>query len=177
MTDATEVPRLDDDLFLVTVEDRDGGTEHQTLSHSRSTLVLLGMATNKYVRATSKIFKTRYGLGVMDWRMLVTLTRHPGTTVTKSSRMIGIDKGAVSRALSRLEEKGLAVATTTGAGERRKNWVLTEKGVALHAELLTLSLGFHHAILKGLSETDIETLNGYLHHLLANIEELNGTAV
>ncbi len=132
------------------------------------------MTTNKYVRATSKVFKKEYGLGVMDWRMLVTLTRHPGTTVTRSSQIIGIDKGAVSRALSRLEEKGLAVATATGASERRKNWTLTEKGVALHAELLTLSLRFHQDILKGLSKTDIETLNGYLHHLLANIEDLNG---
>lgn len=163
---------LSDDLFLVDVDDPDGGETRRTLSHSRSPLVLLGMASNRYVRASARIFTARYGLGIMDWRMLVMLTRHPGATVTLSSRLMGIDKAAVSRSLARLEEKGLAVPTQIGSGERRKSWKLSTEGKDLHEEVLGLSMQLHHRVLDGFEPAEITALNGYLTRFLDNLEGL-----
>lgn len=164
---------LEDDLFLVQVPDPDQGPARKTLSHSRSPLVLLGMASNKYVRTSARIFTERYGLGIMDWRMLVTLTRHPGATVTLSSRLMGIDKAAVSRSLTRLEEKGWVVPTQLGRGERRKSWKLSEQGKLLHEEVLSLSMQLHRSVLDGFTPQEIGVLNGLLKRFLVNLETLN----
>ncbi len=157
---------LDISQFLVSVVDDIEAKERQTLSHSRSPLVLLGMANNRYVRDSSRVFQDRFSIGVMDWRMLVTLTRKPEISVTASSRIIGIDKGAVSRALGRLEARGLAMAD----GSKQRKWRLTPEGEALHDEMLAVSMDLHRTILKGFSESDVTGLNRLLQRIIDNLE-------
>lgn len=66
-----------DSLFLVDVEDEDGETS-RTLSFSRSPTVLLTFAANRFTRAAAKTYAEKFGIGAVDWRMLVMLTRKPG---------------------------------------------------------------------------------------------------
>jgi len=163
---------LDDALFLVDVEDPVGGGTTRTLSHSRSSLVLIGMATNRYVRGSSRLFQKRFGIGVMDWRMLVMLTRQPDISVTAASRTIGVDKAAVSRALARLEKTGLAEAACPGGNRRHRVWRLSHAGRAKHDEMLAISLRIHQAILSEFSRDEIEAFNGFLRRFIASAEDL-----
>ncbi|MBT6095058.1 MAG: MarR family transcriptional regulator [Rhodospirillaceae bacterium] len=158
-------PELDTSIFLVSVED-ENDTNRQTLSHSHSPLVLLGKVTNRYVRDSSRLFQKDFGIGVMEWRMLVILTRKPSASVTESSRIIGIDKGAVSRALARLETKGLAAT----ASETRRKWHLTDAGRAMHEEILAVSLRLHQRLLDGFSTEEVFDLNSFLHRIMENLE-------
>ncbi|MEQ9694185.1 MarR family winged helix-turn-helix transcriptional regulator [Shimia sp. SDUM112013] len=163
MNDTTDLP---DDLFLVDVPE----TEARTLSFSRSTTVMLTFAANRFTRQAARDYQDRFGIGAMDWRMLVMLTRAPGSSVAKASRTIGIDKGAVSRSLSRLHAQGLVQAESADSDARRKAWTLTDKGQALHDRILSEALSRQRALLKGFSEQEVEQLNGYLARLLANLE-------
>ena len=160
-----DLHETDDLEFLVTV----GETGAQTLSFDRSPTVLLTFAANRFTRAAARFYQDRYGIGAMDWRMLVMLTREPGSSVSHAGRTIGIDKGAVSRSLKRLEAKGLAAP----AGGNRSDWVLTPEGQALHAEILEVALERQRKLLKGLSKSDVETLTRCLGQFLVNLSDLD----
>lgn len=168
MTHQEELP---DSMFLVELEGQEGATG-TTLAFSRATTVLLTFAANRFTRSASRLYHDRFGIGAMDWRMLVMLTREPGANVAKASATIGIDKAAVSRSLTRLKEKGLAAPLQSSPSGRRKEWGLTEQGRRLHAEILQVALNRQRHILKGFSQTEVHAFNDYLKRFLENLEDL-----
>ena len=155
---------LPDEMFLVVP--KEGGA--QTLSFGNSPTVLLTFAANRFTRKASRFYQARFGIGAMDWRMLVMLTREPGSTVSHAGRTIGIDKAAVSRSLRRLEAKGLA-GTTQG---KATSWYLSEAGRALHARILKVALKRQRQLLDGLSREEVATFNRCLSVFLENLDEL-----
>lgn len=173
--DAPDLTReaLEDAMFLVDVFDDGNGKNVQTLSFSRAPTVLLTFAANRYTRRTSRFYQEHFGIGAADWRMLVMLTRQPGASVAISSKTIGIDKGAVSRSLARLEKNDLAYAEVLGNDTRRRQWYLTEKGKDLHAKILAIALKRQAQLLDGMSHDDIATLNGLLARMLQNMDNMS----
>lgn len=167
---ATDLP---DDMFLVHTDD---GAAQPTLSFRRSPNVLLTFAANRFTRITARDNQQRFGIGAMDWRMLVMLTRAPGSSVSEAARTIGIDKAAVSRSLVRLEKAGL-VRPDPDAGSRfRKRWVLSDDGVGLHAKMLAASLERQKHLLAGFTRDEVDQFTDYLSRFLANLDGLDDSA-
>ena len=162
---------LPDELFLVDLTQEDGGSRGTTLSFSRSTTVLLTFAANRFTRSAARHYFDKFGIGAMDWRMLVMLTRSPDCSVAKASRTIGIDKAAVSRSLARLENSGLAIATCNVPDKRRRLWQLTEQGRDLHDRILAEALSRQKSLLHGFSANEVETLNDFLRRMLDNLSD------
>lgn len=169
-----DVDGLPDEYFLAPVDEADVNGQASTLSFSRATTVLLTFAANRFARSTGRLYQQQFGIGAMDWRMLVMLTKSPGCNVTKASRTIGIDKGAVSRSLARLEKGGLAIAAANPSSERRRDWTLTSKGRALHNEVLAVALERQRKLLAGFTLADVERFNRYLSKFLENLEDIQG---
>lgn len=164
---------LPDDMFLIYPSDSADSPANATLSFSRTPTVLLNFAANKFTRTSARIYQDKFGIGAMDWRMLVMLTREPDSSVAHASRTIGIDKAAVSRSLQRLEKAGLVTAKATGSDERRKDWALTDAGAALHQDMLTVALERQKSLLKGFSAEDVQAFTGYLGQFLENLDNLD----
>ncbi|MEP3633288.1 MAG: MarR family transcriptional regulator [Shimia thalassica] len=162
----TDKPVLPDDLFLVNVEE----SEVQTLSFSRSTTVLLTFAANRFTRSVARLYQDEFGIGAMDWRMLVMLTREPGCNVARASKTMGIDKAAVSRSLARLEKSGLACAESSASDERRKAWSLSGQGRALHDRILDVALDRQRQMLQGFTPEEVAQFNGFLSRFLTNLD-------
>lgn len=172
---------LADALFLIDPAGAGAGADAgspmpagPTLSFSRTPTVLLTFAANRFTRSASRVYQDRFGIGAMDWRMLVMLMREPGSSVSHASRTIGIDKAAVSRSLQRLEKRGLATPTEVDGDERRKDWGLTPEGRALHDQILDLALDRQKALLDGFSRADVTAFTAYLSRFLENLDRLNG---
>jgi DNA-binding MarR family transcriptional regulator len=161
---------LSDELFLVLPDGTEQGPAAPTLSFSRTPVVLLNFAANRFTRLAARQNQEEFGIGAMEWRMLVMLTREPGSSVSHAARTIGIDKAAVSRALQRMEKAGLAAATCPGGDDRRKDWTLTEKGAALHARMLPQALERQRQALEGFSESEAQAFAGYQKRFLGNLE-------
>lgn len=166
----SESPELPDEMFLVNLDDEGAPGTSTTLSFSRSTTVLLTFAANRFTRKAAQHYRDRFGIGVMDWRMLVMLKRAPGCNVAHASKTMGIDKAAVSRSLVRLEEAGLAEASINTPDERRRDWRLTEEGRDLHDRILEVSLIRLKELLKGFTPSEVEQFNGFLNRCLTNLE-------
>ena len=159
-----------DDVFL-DLEAGDG--PHRTLSLERAPTVLLVLAANRFTRSAARYYQRRFGVGAMDWRMLVMLTREPNIPVTRASQVIGIDKAAVSRSLARLEGQDLALATINGTNLRRRLWRLTQKGESLHREMLAVALERQRELLRGLSQKEVSEFSGFLKAFVQNVERLD----
>lgn len=163
---------LDDDLFLVDVIDDETNKVSTTLSFSRSPTVSLTFAANRFTRKAARFYQQEYGIGAMDWRMLVMLTREPGASVALASKTIGIDKGAVSRSLARLEKSALVEGVSNLNDERRRSWRLTAEGQRLHARMLMGALQRQRQLLDGFEAHEVEQFNDYLQRFLSNLEKL-----
>ena len=166
---------LTDDLFLIHPNDSPASPAAPTLDFTRTPTVLLTFAGNRFTRSAAKDYLDRFGIGVMDWRMLVMLTREPGSSVSHAARTIGIDKAAVSRALQRMEKAGLVTAQSQHSDDRRKDWTLTDEGHALHARILQRALERQRHLLDGFDPADVEAFTGYLRRFLSNLEALNSS--
>lgn len=165
---------LDPSMFLVEVKDDSDGTSRHTLSFSRAPTVLLTFAANRFTRSSARDYLDRFGIGAMDWRMLVMLTREPGCDAARASAAIGIDKGAVSRSLARLQKQGLATFVSRETDERRKSWRLTPTGEKLHDDILEVALQRLEATLDGFSKQDVGELNSLLAKLVDNLDKQSG---
>ncbi|MBE1296121.1 MarR family winged helix-turn-helix transcriptional regulator [Phycobacter azelaicus] len=162
---------LTDDMFLILPDGSDVSPAAPTLDFTRSPVVTVTFAGNRLTRNAARAYQQEFGVGVMEWRMLVMLTRDPGCSVGHAARTTGIDKAAVSRALQRMEQAGLARAEVLGGDERRKSWLLTDAGHALHARMLPRALERQRALLKGFSPDELASFTGYLQRFLANMSE------
>lgn len=167
----TDVDDLDA-LFTVEIEAEDGPPA-RTLSFTRSPTVMLTFAANRFTRAAAKTYAEKFDIGIMDWRMLVMLTRVPGATVTQSAQTIGIDKAAISRSVARLEEQGLATAGDLHANGRSRGWWLTDAGRALHDRVLAEALARQKRLLDGFSAEEVAALTGMLGRFIENLDRLN----
>ena len=152
------------EMFLVETEDG-----ARTLSFSRTPTVLLTFAANLFTRQSAAALTKEFGIGAMDWRMLVMLTRHPGASVARSAETIGIDKAAISRSLQRLSKKGLVSNEAQKSDPRRKRWALTAQGSALHDRILARVLDRLRHQFEGFSGAEIAELSRLLGKLHQNL--------
>ncbi|TPI56056.1 winged helix-turn-helix transcriptional regulator [Mesorhizobium sp. B3-1-3] len=168
------LPDLPDEMFLVTLED-DDSSPRSTLSFSRSPTVLLTFAANRFTRAAARVYQERYGIGAMDWRMLVMLTREPGATVTRSADTIGIDKAAVSRCLQRLLGMGFVSKGLLHSNGRSRGWRLTDTGHALHKTILKEALRRQRHLFSGFSPEEVQSFCYMLTRFLDNLADLQAS--
>ena len=71
------------------------------------------------------------GVSVSEWVALRTLYGQAGTTHAALMASLGMTKGAVSKVVSRLQDKGLVTRTSHGADARAQVLALTRAGRAL----------------------------------------------
>lgn len=79
------------------------------------------------------------GVTVTEWVALRTLWSQDGTTHAELIRSLGMTKGAASKVVSRLEEKGLAGRQLADGRAREQSLGLTATGRALVPQLAALA--------------------------------------
>jgi DNA-binding MarR family transcriptional regulator len=88
--------------------------------------------------AVSQLYADRFDLTRAEWRVIAAL----GANRTMAARDIGpystLDKMQVSRAVARLEERGLVRREEDATDRRAKNLSLTATGRALHRKIVPL---------------------------------------
>jgi DNA-binding MarR family transcriptional regulator len=160
------------DMFLVDVQDGHTGETFQTLSISRTPAMLLSFAANKFTEAAANYFADRLNLGTVDWRMLLLLARLPGITAMQSARTMGVDKGTVSRAVSRLKQRELICAGDLHANGRSRGLFLTPTGRAMHDQILDIAVEQHLELLKGFSPDEAKLMADFLLRFTKNLEAM-----
>ena len=93
-------------------------------------------------QALSRIYADRYGIGVPEWRVLVTLGQHGMMTGKAIGEHSHMHKTKVSRAVAFLEKRKLLQRRTNRADLRESFLSLTPNGLAIYLDLAPIALDF-----------------------------------
>ena len=104
--------------------------------------------------ALSRIYAERYGIGVPEWRVLVTLGQYGMMTGKAIGEHSHMHKTKVSRAVAVLEERKLLTRKTNRADLRESLLTLTPAGVAIYQDLAPVALDFARRLSDAIEPAD-----------------------
>jgi DNA-binding MarR family transcriptional regulator len=114
----------------------------------------LNVVASLVSQALSRIYAERYGIGVPEWRVLVTLGQYgmmTGKTIGVHSHM---HKTKVSRAVALLEKRKLLARRVNRADLRESFLTLTPAGRAMYEDLAPIALQFTSRLSEAIEPSD-----------------------
>lgn len=135
----------------------------------------LSLLSNTVSEGIATAYRAEHGLSVTEWRVVAILGRYPGLTASDVMHRGAMDKVAVSRAVARLDDKGLVRRTAQAEDRRRVALTLTNEGRALFRAVVPDALAYERRLLEDLSAGDRAELERLLSLLLERAEALNGS--
>ncbi len=137
----------------------------------------LNVAANLVSQALSRIYAERYGIGVPEWRVLVTL----GEFQTMTGKAIGehthMHKTKVSRAVAHLEKRKLLARRVNRADLRESFLSLTPEGRAVYSELAPGAIAFARHLADAIDPADRDAFSRALQQLIQRAKPLAAEAM
>jgi len=134
----------------------------------------LYVVANLVSQALSRIYVDRYGIGVPEWRILVTL----GQFEVMNAKAIGahshMHKTKVSRAVSALEQRKLIVRRENRADRREALLSLTPAGRAIYHDLAPSALEFAKRLFESIDPADRAAFERAVDRLTERSRTLSG---
>lgn len=128
----------------------------------------LSVLSNRISAHIARLYDTRHGLAIPEWRVIVVLARRPGISATEVAQRTAMDKVAVSRAVSCLLGEERVVRELDGNDRRRSVLRLTSSGQAIYDDVAPKALAFEQTLLHALKSDEKRTLD----RLLARMEQV-----
>ncbi len=122
----------------------------------------LNVVASLVSQALSRIYATRYGIGVPEWRVLVTLGQYGEMTGKAIGAHSHMHKTKVSRAVALLETRGLVTRRANRTDMRESPLSLTPAGREIYRDLAPIALAFAQRLVAPLAAADRETLDRVL---------------
>lgn len=110
----------------------------------------------------------QHGLTDAQWKPLWKIQSGCATTAIELARESGIDAGAITRMLDRLEAKGLIERVRSESDRRVVHLRLTAAGEAAAAHIPHVLASVNNDFLRGFSEREFQTLHKLLDRMAAN---------
>jgi len=114
----------------------------------------LNVAASLVSQALSRIYGDRYGIGVPEWRVVVTLGQHGLMTGKAIGSHSNMHKTKVSRAVALLEKRKLIARRPNRADLREAFLVLTPAGRAMYDDLAPIALDFASRLSEAVDTAD-----------------------
>jgi DNA-binding MarR family transcriptional regulator len=122
--------------------------------------------------ALSRVYARRYGIGVPEWRVVVTLGQYGVMTAKAIGAHTHMHKTKVSRAVALLEKRRLIARRANREDMRETFLSLTNAGRTMYEEVAPHALEFARRLTDILSPSDREAFNRALKQLTARSAEL-----
>jgi len=135
-------------------------------SHIATKIAILA---NHLSRAASRFYRQRYGIGVVEWRLMMFIGHATETRANRICSATDLDKGAVSRSLGVLQRMGIVSTKEDGSDSRRNNVALTAKGRALHDRIVPVAIERQRELLSDLAPAEIEAFTNVIDRLQAKV--------
>jgi len=123
-------------------------------------------------QALSRVYARRYGIGVPEWRVLVTLGQYGVMTAKAIGAHTHMHKTKVSRAVALLEKRKLLARRTNRDDMREAFLSLTAGGRTMYEELAPHALDFARRLTEILTPGDCDAFNRVLSQLTARSAQL-----
>jgi DNA-binding MarR family transcriptional regulator len=114
----------------------------------------LNVVANLVSQALSRIYADRYGIGVPEWRVMVTLGQYGMMTGKAIGAHSHMHKTKVSRAVALLEKRKLVARRANRADLREAFLTLTPAGRAMYDDLAPIALDFANRLAEVVDPAD-----------------------
>jgi DNA-binding MarR family transcriptional regulator len=114
----------------------------------------LNVVASLVSQALSRIYADRYGIGVPEWRVLVTLGQYGMMTGKAIGSHSHMHKTKVSRAVALLEDRKLVMRRANRADLREAFLALTPAGRAMYDDLAPIALDFANRLADAVDSAD-----------------------
>jgi DNA-binding MarR family transcriptional regulator len=133
----------------------------------------LSLLTNTVSQGIAALYRDRYAISIVEWRIVAVLGRFPGLTASEVVERTAMDKVAVHRAVKTLMARRLLQRDTDPDDRRRQRLCLTPaQGQTLLSEVVPQALGYESRLLEALDATERETLELILEKLQRQANQL-----
>ncbi|MEO0487316.1 MAG: MarR family winged helix-turn-helix transcriptional regulator [Pseudomonadota bacterium] len=112
----------------------------------------LNVLAGRLSRGFAEIYRERFGLTVAEWRVLAHLNDGSGASVREISAAADLEKSRVSRAVSRLEARGLVTRDAGDGDKRLVSLALTPAGVDMVARIVPLARAYEAQVRAALAD-------------------------
>ena len=137
----------------------------------------LNVVASLVSQALSRIYSERYGIGVPEWRVLVTLGQYGVMTGKEIGAHTHMHKTKVSRAVAQLETRKFLARRANRADLREAFLSLTANGRAIYEDLAPSAIEFAKRLVEGLDPADRIVFDRALKQLIERSAALVSEAI
>ena len=132
----------------------------------------LNVVSSLVSQALSRVYAQRYGIGVPEWRVVVTLGQYGVMTAKAIGAHTHMHKTKVSRAVALMEKRKLLLRRANHEDMRESFLSLTDSGRTMYEEVAPHALDFTQRLTEILTPSDREAFNRALKQLTERSAEL-----
>ena len=114
----------------------------------------LSVVTNRISASFARLYSEKFNLSIPEWRVMAVLGQQPGLSADEVSSETEMDKVPVSRAVTKLLDKGLLNRDFSGLDRRRSILRLSEAGYAMYSQIVPLALSYEAELKAALAEQE-----------------------
>jgi DNA-binding MarR family transcriptional regulator len=129
---------------------------------------------NKLSNSATSVYQRNFGINVTEWRIMTQLALEPGIPASRICRVIGFNKGPVSRTLALMQKRRLVAIRTDPTDARTHSIALTAKGRTIHDKVIVVALEREKRLLSCLKADEREMLIELLRRLHNNLGVVTG---
>ena len=132
----------------------------------------LAVVAHTVSRALSGIYTREFGLSIPEWRVLANLGRFGPLNAGELAERSSMDKPKVTRALQRLEARGLTQRSVVSSDRRQVRLTLTRRGRLMFRQIAALALEWETELLGALEPSERKALDRILAKLTRRAKEM-----
>ena len=121
----------------------------------------LSIVTNRISASFARLYSEKFDLSIPEGRVMAVLGQQPGLSADDVCSETEMDKVPVSRAVTKLLNKGLLKRNFSGQDRRRSILCLSEAGYGMYAQIVPLALSYEaelKALLTPREQSQLEKL-------------------
>jgi len=127
----------------------------------------------RLLRTNAERSMAHLNIGFPEQMVLMVLSSGKPMIQNDIAQILGVDKGAIARTITKLEEKGY-ISRCSNPDNRRENKVqITPKCDAMMEEMRENLLKVQERAFDGFSNEERQTIENDIHRLAANLNSLN----
>lgn len=143
----------------------DIGTDAKPLRLAAFLPYRLSVLSNTVSSAIAADYQREFGLNIWQWRVMAVIGESPGLTARDVAARTAMDKVAVSRAVTALEQRGLLSRQAHPGDARAARLDLTDNGRGVYNQIVPLALAHEQSLLGALSREEQAVLGQLLEKL------------
>ncbi len=136
----------------------------------------LSILSNTISGAIARVYEARFGLTILEWRIMAVLGLGAPLSANGVCDRTRMDKVQVSRAVSRLLDKGLVHRKFANDDRRRSALSLSAKGRKVYAEIAPMTADWEAKLLAALGPKELGALDRLVAKLQTEADKLAGNA-